>query len=175
MECKGKIFFNFDKIIFELMNIEIWSIGKESDAYIRDGILFFQKRIKPYCNVQLAIIAPPKRSVATSPEESILLEEKIILDKLTSSHYLIVLDERGKQYTSKAFAEQLQQIMNTGPKTIVILIGGPWGISETIKQRAQKIISLSNFTFPHQLVRIIMFEQLYRAFSILNNGPYHHE
>src|SRR5690606_10951661 len=127
------------------------------------------KRLKPYCTTQLIRIPPPRRSGNTTAAQSLLLEEKIILDKLQPSHYLILLDEHGQQLTSKALANNIQDIMNKGCKTLVFLIGGPWGVSDVIKQTARKTISLSAFTFPHQLVRLIMFEQLYRAFSILHN------
>jgi len=157
------------------MNIEIWSIGKEHDPFIAAGIGFYEKRLRPYCPVQLVLIPPPRRSGNTTAAQSVLLEEKIILEKLQPAHYLILLDEQGQHFSSKAFANSLQDIMNKGCKTLVFLIGGPWGVSDTIKQTARKTISLSPLTFPHQLVRLIMFEQLYRAFSILNNSPYHHE
>lgn len=157
------------------MNIEIWSIGAKNDRHIEEGVQFYLKRLKNYCNTSLVIIPPPKRSSHTSPEQSMMEEEKLILAKLTPQHYLIALDERGKMLTSPQWANELQQIMNSGPKTLVLLIGGPWGISDAVKQRAQKVWSLSHLVFPHQLVRLIISEQLYRSFSILHNSPYHHE
>jgi len=157
------------------MNIEVWSIGKEHDPFIAAGISFYEKRLKPYCPTQLVLIPPPRRSGNTTAAQSMLLEEKIILEKLQPAHYLVLLDEQGQLFSSKTFANNLQDIMNKGCKTLVFLIGGPWGVSDTIKQTARKTMSLSSLTFPHQLVRLIMFEQLYRAFSILNNSPYHHE
>jgi 23S rRNA (pseudouridine1915-N3)-methyltransferase len=157
------------------MDIEIWSIGKEHETFISPAIEFYLKRLQPFCKVSFIVISPPKRSGQTTPQQSLLLEEKIILNRLQSQHFLVVLDDKGKSYTSRAFAAELQNIMNTGAKTLVLLIGGPWGISGLVKQKAKKTISLSSFTFPHQLVRLIISEQLYRAFSILNNTPYHHE
>lgn len=157
------------------MNIEIWSVGSKNDPHIGEGMQFYFKRLKNYCPTNLVIIPPPRRSGNTTPEQSILEEEKLILNKLTPHHYLIALDERGKMLSSPEWALEIQQVMNSGPKTLVFLIGGPWGISKSVKQRAQKIWSLSTLVFPHQLVRLIMAEQLYRAFSILHNSPYHHE
>lgn len=157
------------------MNIEIWSIGGKNDAFIEEGMQFYFKRIKNYCPTSLVVIPPPKRSGNTTPERSMLEEEKIILNKLSPQHYLIALDERGKMLNSPSWAVEIQGVMNQGPKTLVFLIGGPWGISEAVKQRAQKIWSLSHLVFPHQLVRLIMAEQIYRSFSILHNSPYHHE
>lgn len=157
------------------MNIEIWSIGGKNEPFIDDGMQFYLKRLKHYCPTSLVIIPPPKRSGNTTPEQSMQDEEKIILQRLTPQHFLIALDERGKRLQSPQWAAEIQHIMNTGSKTLVFLIGGPWGISEGIKNRAQKVWSLSSLVFPHQLVRLIMAEQLYRAFSILHHSPYHHE
>ena len=157
------------------MNIEVWSIGSKSDAYIEEGIKFYLSRIKPYCPTEMVIIPPPKRSGNMSPEQSKALEEQTILQKLTPQHYLIVLDERGKQHNSPAWAKEIQKVMNQGPKTLVFLIGGPWGVTDKVKAAAKQTWSLSNLVFPHQLVRLIMAEQIYRAFSIINNSPYHHE
>lgn len=157
------------------MQIEIWSLGKKSEAHIEEGIKFYLQRIKPYCSVKIETLAPPKRTGTMQPEQSKLLEENIILERLQAHHFLILLDERGKQLNSLQWSNQFQELMNRGTKTIVFLIGGPWGVSEKVKTKANKIWSLSTLTFPHQLVRLLITEQIYRAFSILNNSPYHHE
>lgn len=157
------------------MNIEIWSVGGKNDSYIEEGMQYYLKKVKPYCNTSLVVIPPPKRNANMTPQQSKLEEEKAILARLTPQHYLIVLDERGKMLTSPKWAEQIQNVMNQGPKTLVFLIGGPWGVSEGVHKVAKQAWSLSNLVFPHQLVRLIMAEQIYRAFSILNNSPYHHE
>ncbi len=105
-----------------------------------------------------------------------LQEEELILKKLQPQHYLILLDERGKKtYNSVQWSQQFQQCMNQGVKTLVILIGGAFGVTDNIRKQARQCWSLSNLVFPHQLVRLIVAEQVYRAFSILNNSPYHHE
>ncbi len=157
------------------MNIEIWTIGKQNDAVIEQGVQYYLQRIKPYCSVNVVVLPPPKRSENTPIMQSKLLEEKMILDKLTPYHFLILLDETGKSHTSRKWAEELQLVMNTGIKTLVILIGGAYGVTDKIKEKANKKWSLSQLTFPHQLVRLILAEQLYRAFSILHNSPYHHD
>lgn len=175
MFYKLALCFTGNTVIFVDMNIEIWSVGSRNDSYIEEGIQFYLKRLKNYCPVSLVIIPPPKRSGNTSPEQSMQEEERLILNKLTPHHYLIALDEQGKMLSSPGWAQELQHIMNAGPKTLVFLIGGPWGITRAVKQKAQKTWSLSSLVFPHQLVRLIMAEQLYRAFSILHNSPYHHE
>ena len=102
-------------------------------------------------------------------------EGSLILDKLTSSDYVVLLDERGKEMTSQQFAGFLQKQMNTGLKNLVFVIGGPYGFSERVYQRANFKIALSQMTFSHQLVRLIFLEQLYRGLAILNNHPYHHD
>lgn len=158
------------------MNIEIWSLGKESDAFVEEGIGHYMNRLKPYCKTQFVLLPPPKRNTNMQPEQSKLLEEKIILSRLEpQKHYLVLLDETGKLLPSKAWAEAISKMQNESVKTLVLLIGGPWGVTQNIKNAAQKTWSLSKLTFPHQLVRLIVAEQLYRSFSILNNSGYHHE
>ena len=98
----------------------------------------------------------------------------MILKKLKPQHYLVLLDEKGKMLSSPQWAKQFQQLMNDSVKTLVLLIGGAYGVSDTIKQQAKQTWSLSPLVFPHQLVRLILAEQVYRAFSILHNSPYHH-
>jgi len=157
------------------MNIEIWSIGKSGDAFIEEGILFYSKRLKPFCKVEFVLL-PPSRRTSSMPIETIKkAEEKIITDRLQDHHYLILLDEKGAIFHSRKWAEQIDQLKNSNVNTLVFLIGGPWGITEAIREKARKIWSLSALTFPHQLVRLIMAEQLYRSFSILKNSAYHHE
>lgn len=158
------------------MNIEIWSLGKENDAFVAEGIKHYLNRLKPYCKIRFDLLPPPKRNPNMLPEQSKKIEEKVILSRLDmQKHYLILLDETGTMLTSKVWAEVMGQLQNESVKTLVLLIGGPWGVTENVKNAAQKIWSLSKLTFPHQLVRLILAEQLYRSFSILNNSSYHHE
>lgn len=157
------------------MNIEIWTIGKQNDAFIEQGVNFYLQRIKPYCSIKMVILPPPKRSENTPIEQTKLLEEKLILEKLTPHHFLVLLDENGKSLSSRKWAQELQQIMNSGTKTLVLLIGGAWGVTQKIKEKANKQWSLSQLTFPHQMVRLMVAEQVYRGFSILHNSPYHHD
>lgn len=156
------------------MNIELWSIGKANDAYINDGVNNYLQKLKPYCNTELIIIPPSKKAANADANKTKLLEEELILKRLQPHHYLILLDERGKMLNSIQWSEQFQQLMNMGTKTIVILIGGAFGVSERIQKEAKQTWSLSKLVFPHQLVRLILSEQVYRAFSILHNSPYHH-
>jgi 23S rRNA (pseudouridine1915-N3)-methyltransferase len=156
------------------MHIEIWSVGKDSDPFIAEGIKYYFKKTAPYNSIDLVILQPSRKSATTDPERTKLQEEELILKRLQAQHYLILLDERGKQLSSPEWAAQFQQLMNMGTKTLVILIGGAFGISEKVRKQARQVWSLSSLVFPHQLVRVIVAEQVYRAFSILNNSPYHH-
>lgn len=156
------------------MNIEIWSVGKENESYIAEGIHYYFQKTRPYTPVDLVLLQLPRKTVTTDIERTKLQEEELILKKLTSNHYLILLDERGKQFNSVQWSQQMQQLMNQGTKTLVLLIGGAFGVTENVRKRASQCWSLSALVFPHQLVRLIVAEQVYRAFSILNNSPYHH-
>ena len=157
------------------MNIEIWSLGKTNDPYIEQGIQYYFQKTKSWNSVSLEILTLPKKLQTTDRNRSRQLEEELILKKLQASHYLILLDERGKNLTSPQWAQQFQQCMNQGIKTLVILIGGAFGVTDAIRHQARQVWSLSSLVFPHQLVRLIVAEQVYRSFSILNNSPYHHE
>lgn len=157
------------------MQIEIWSIGNKNESYIEEGIQNYFKRLKHYCPTSLQIIQAPKRTSQTTIEQSMFAEEKLIFNKLDNHHYLILLDEAGKQLNSIAWAQSFEKYMNQSIKTLVFLIGGPWGVSNQIKNRANEIWSLSKLVFPHQLVRLVVAEQIYRSFSIINNSSYHHE
>jgi 23S rRNA (pseudouridine1915-N3)-methyltransferase len=157
------------------MNIEIWSLGKENDSYIDEGIRYYFQKTKPYNPIELVLLQTPKKLATTDIERTKLQEEELILKRLQPGHFLILLDEKGKMLDSIQWSQQFQLLMNRGIKTLVILIGGAFGISDNIRKRADLCWSLSSLVFPHQLVRLVVAEQVYRAFSILNNSPYHHK
>ncbi len=156
------------------MNIEIWSIGKDNEPFIEDGIRHYFKKTMPWNTVELVILQASKKAATTDVERTKLQEEEIILKRLQPQHYFILLDERGKMLNSIQWSQQFQQCMNQGVKTMVILIGGAFGVTDNVRKKAIQCWSLSQLVFPHQLVRLIVAEQVYRAFSILNNSPYHH-
>ena len=156
------------------MKFQCWSVGKANEPYVKEGIELFTKRIGNYFPVQWTIIPMPKNAGLLNENELKLKEGEIILQQLKKEDYLVVLDERGKQLTSEAFAAFLQQRGNESAKNIVFLIGGAYGVSNDVMQRADYKWSLSPLVFPHQLVRLILAEQLYRACSILRNEKYHH-
>jgi 23S rRNA (pseudouridine1915-N3)-methyltransferase len=156
------------------MKIQLWSIGKEHEPYIRTGTDDFTRRIARYYPVEWKLIAPPRNAAALSVSDLKRKEGEIILDALTKEDWLVVLDERGKQMGSEGLAELLQARANDSAKQLVFLIGGIYGLDATVLKRADLRWSLSLLTFPHQLVRLILAEQLYRACSILRNEKYHH-
>ncbi|HEY8917642.1 MULTISPECIES: 23S rRNA (pseudouridine(1915)-N(3))-methyltransferase RlmH [Chitinophaga] len=157
------------------MKIQLWSIGKENDPYIKEGIAIYQKRLQHYVDFELRLIPTVKQAASLSIPELKKQEAKIILDLLQPQDYLLALDEHGKMMTTLQLADFLQQRTNAATRQLVLLIGGAFGLDASILQRAQGKLSLSQLTFPHQLVRLIVTEQLYRAYSVLHNEKYHHQ
>jgi 23S rRNA (pseudouridine1915-N3)-methyltransferase len=156
------------------MHIEIWSVGKANESFIEEGLQYYFGKTKPWNSVELVLLQVPKKNLTTDVARTKQLEEELILKKLQPQHYLVLLDERGKKLDSVQWSQQFQGMMNQGVKTLVILIGGAFGVSEAVKEKARQTWSLSSLVFPHQMVRLIVAEQVYRAFSILNHSPYHH-
>ena len=156
------------------MNIEIWSIGRDSESFIEEGLRHYFTKTKPWCSVDLVVLQLPRKALTTDTEQAKKREEEMIMKRLQPGHYLVLLDEKGKELGSPQWAQQFQQMMNSGVKTLVILIGGAFGVTDAVRTQARQCWSLSALVFPHQLVRLIVAEQVYRAFSILNNSPYHH-
>jgi 23S rRNA (pseudouridine1915-N3)-methyltransferase len=157
------------------MKIQLWSIGKENDPYIKEGIAIYQKRLQHYVDFELRLIPTVKQAASLSIPELKKQEAKIILDLLQPQDYLLALDEHGKMMTTLQLADFLQQRTNAATRQLVLLIGGAFGLDASILQQAQAKLSLSQLTFPHQLVRLIVTEQLYRAYSVLHNEKYHHQ
>lgn len=157
------------------MTIEIWTLGKESKSELSDAIQIFTKRLTHYTKFSIETIDNSKINKQTSKELILDKESEIILNKLHQKDILITLDETGKELTSIQFSEKLNQWINISSTKIIFLIGGSYGISSKVHDRALFKFSLSQLTFPHQIVRLLFVEQLYRAFSILKNEKYHHE
>ena len=154
------------------MKITLLFIGKTDEEYLRTGCAVYFNRIKRYLPLE-EIIIPSVKNIR-SAEDTKEQEAGLILKKIKPDDRLILLDERGTQHDSVGLSKFLAQNMNSGIKNLVLLVGGPYGFSEKIYKRANGTISLSELTFPHQLVRLFLMEQLYRAFTILRNEPYHH-
>lgn len=157
------------------MNIRLIAIGKTDNKNLQSLIDDYQKRLSFYIKFDLEIIPDIKNVKNLSENQQKEKEGELILSKLSSTDQLILLDENGKTFSSVAFAEELQKKMNAGIKTLVFVIGGPYGFSETIYAKAYGKIALSMMTFSHQMVRLFFIEQLYRGFTILRNEPYHHQ
>ena len=138
-------------------------------------VAMYTKRLNHYVRFAITTIADVRNTKKLSETEQKRLEGEAILKLLTDSDHLMLLDEHGAEYRSIEFADMLQRRMLSGTKRLVFLIGGPYGFSDAVYQRANSKISLSKMTFSHQIVRAIFTEQLYRAFTILKNEPYHHE
>ncbi|PID71125.1 MAG: 23S rRNA (pseudouridine(1915)-N(3))-methyltransferase RlmH [Flavobacteriales bacterium] len=155
------------------MKIKLLVIGKTDDKNLSALIAIYQKRLKHYIGFELNIIPDIKKTRNLSPNQQKDLEGKLILKNLAPADWLILLDEKGKHYTSEEFSLYLQKKMNSGVRQLVFVIGGPYGFSEEIYKQAKGKIALSKMTFSHQMVRLFFVEQLYRGFTILKNEPYH--
>ncbi len=156
------------------MKIQFWAVGKNHEPYIKSGVEDFSKRIGHYYSVKWNIIPVPKNSGMLSEMDLRKQEAETILEWLSKDDFLIALDERGKQLSSEGLAKFIQKKANESVKQLVFLIGGAYGIDESVLKRAQFTWSLSELTFPHQLVRLILAEQVYRACTIIRNEKYHH-
>lgn len=157
------------------MKISFWSVGKTNEVYIKEGVEEFTRRISRYYKTDWNIIPVPKNAGMLSEMDLKKKEGETILEWLTKDDYLVVLDERGKQLSSEGLAEFIQARANESRKKLIFLIGGAFGIDDSVLKRADHVWSLSKLTFPHQLVRLILAEQVYRACSILKNEKYHHK
>lgn len=157
------------------MNIRLLAIGKTDNKALQTLIDDYTKRLSFYVKFDLEIIPDIKNVKNLSEAQQKEKEGELILSKITPTDQLILLDENGKTFSSVGFSDFLQKKMNAGIKTLVFVIGGPYGFSETVYQKAQGKVSLSEMTFSHQMVRIFVIEQIYRGFTILRNEPYHHQ
>ena len=150
-------------------------IGKTDAEFVRAGIAEYEKRLKYYIPYEMKVIPDVRNTKNMSEVQQKEREGELILGQFDASDFVVLLDERGNEYTSKAFAEFLAQKMLTSIKRMVFVIGGPYGFSEEVYKRANMKISLSKMTFSHQMVRMIFTEQISRAMTILKGEPYHHE
>jgi 23S rRNA (pseudouridine1915-N3)-methyltransferase len=157
------------------MQIRLIAVGKTDHSAIQTLLEEYVKRLGFYIKFEMEIIPDLKNSKNLSEAAQKEKEGELILKKVQTSDELVLLDEQGKQYSSVDFSDYLQKKMNAGLKQLIFVIGGPYGFSEEVYQRANGKISLSKMTFSHQMVRVFFVEQLYRAFTILKNEPYHHQ
>ena len=157
------------------MNIELIVVGKTDMKEVEALVAMYTKRLNHYAKFAITTLADVRNSKNLSAAEQKRREGEAILRLVTDSDHLMLLDEHGLELRSIEFADLLQKRMSAGTKRLVFVIGGPYGFSDAVYQRANSKLSLSKMTFSHQIVRAIFTEQLYRAFTILKNEPYHHE
>lgn len=157
------------------MNITLLMIGNTSEAFVLDGYEVFMKRLKHYIKVKEVVIPDVKERKHLSPEQIKEREAVVILEKLASANYSVLLDERGTEFSSVEFSSFLQKSMNAGTRELFFVIGGAYGVAESVKQKVNITVSLSRMTFTHQFIRLLFAEQLYRAMTILKKEPYHNE
>lgn len=157
------------------MNIKLLAIGKTDNKNLQQLIDDYMKRLSFYIKFELELIPDIKNARNLSEAQQKEKEGELILSKLSPTDQLVLLDENGKNFSSVGFSEELQKKMNSGIKTLVFVIGGPYGFSDAVYAKAQGKVSLSAMTFSHQMVRLFFIEQVYRAFTILKGEPYHHQ
>lgn len=156
------------------MKLQLWSVGKDHEAYVKAGVEDFTRRISRYYPVEWTILPTPRNAATLSQPDLKKKEGEMILQGLTKDDYLVALDEKGKQLSSEGLATFIQTRANDSIRNLIFLIGGAYGLDEQVLQRANHKWSLSQLTLPHQLVRLVLAEQLYRACTIQRNEKYHH-
>lgn len=157
------------------MKISLFVVGKTNHSYLSPGIDDYTKRINHYIPFNIQYIADAKNTKSLSQSQQKQAEGQNLLNAFDKSDYVVLLDERGKEFTSKDFSSFIEKKMQTVAKRLVFVVGGPYGFSDDVYRRANEKISLSKMTFPHDLIRLVFTEQLYRSFTIMNNEPYHHD
>ena len=156
------------------MKIECWSVGKQHDSYVKEGIELFTKRTSHYYSIHWKIVPNIKNAAAFSPEQLREKEGEIILDSIKKDQVVFLLDEKGKNISSPMLGTKILKQAELGTNCLIFLIGGAHGVSDAVIRKANFVWSISELVFPHQLVRLILAEQIYRACSINNNEKYHH-
>ncbi|MBR6283047.1 MAG: 23S rRNA (pseudouridine(1915)-N(3))-methyltransferase RlmH [Muribaculaceae bacterium] len=157
------------------MRFTLLVVGRTTTGYLKTGIDEYVSRLGHYVQFDIQHLQDAKNTRHQSEAQQKTAEGRQILAAVESSDYVVLLDERGREYSSTAFAQFVQKRMLSGVKRVVFVVGGPYGFSQEVYARANDKLSLSQMTFPHELIRLIFVEQLYRAFTILNHEPYHHD
>lgn len=157
------------------MKLILLAVGKTDAGPLEALIAEFEGRLKRYVPFEIRIVPDVRTKGKAQPERLKEQEAEAILRVIQPQDALWLLDEKGREYTSRGLAGQLQKCMNAGPKRLVLVIGGAYGFSDSLRARAEKLVSLSKMTFNHQVVRLLAVEQLYRAYSILRGDPYHND
>jgi len=157
------------------MKIKLLAIGKTDDKNLQSLIQNYELRLKHYVKFELYILPDIKNSKNLSRMEQKEREGELILKEIQAADQMVLLDEKGKEFRSIEFSKFLQKKMNSGIKQLIFVIGGPYGFSDKVYNEANGMVSFSKMTFSHQMIRLFVAEQIYRAFTILKNEPYHHE
>lgn len=157
------------------MKINLLVVAKTQSSYLIEGEQEYLKRLTKYCSMEYTVIQPPKNAAKLQMLDLKKEEGKLFLTKIQNADFVVLLDEAGKQLSSVEFAAFLEKTFLRSPKRIVFIVGGAYGFSDEVYARADAKLSLSRMTFSHQMVRMIFLEQLYRAYSIMNKEPYHHD
>lgn len=155
------------------MRITLLLIGKTEAGWLQSGLKVYSQRLQHYVRFDIVEVSPPKNTKQLNPRQLKEVEGKLILKYAEGVDQLILLDERGKSFTSEGFSSWIQKMMNGGTRHLMFVVGGAFGFSDEVYAAANDKLALSEMTFSHQMVRIFFAEQLYRAFTILRNEPYH--
>ena len=155
------------------MKVKLLLTGKTDQEYLITGINEYINRLKPYVSLEVVFISTPRKWNVFPSAQRKELEGDLLIKHIERGDLCVLLDEGGKRYTSPGFAKFLQEQMNRSVKNVLFIVGGPWGFAEKVTKRADMKLSLSPMTFSHQMVRLFFLEQLYRAFTIIRNQPYH--
>jgi 23S rRNA (pseudouridine1915-N3)-methyltransferase len=156
------------------MKMVFWSVGGKDEPYVKDAVRMFTDRIQKYFPCEWKIVAPPKHAAAMEAYVQRDMESRILMEAIDPVDYLVLLDERGRMLDSPGLADILSQRAINGAKRVHFLIGGAFGVNDALRKRADLVWQLSKLVFPHQLVRVILAEQVYRACTIIRGEKYHH-
>jgi 23S rRNA (pseudouridine1915-N3)-methyltransferase len=156
------------------MHIKLIFIGKTAFSYINDGIIIFEKRLSHYAPFEIITVEFSKKAASKNAMVQKQYEADLILKTIKPNDYVVLLDEKGKEYNSIQFANALQKLMSSLQSNLIFIAGGSYGFDEKVYKRANMLLSLSKMTFSHQVIRLFFLEQLYRAMTIIRNEPYHH-
>jgi len=157
------------------MKLSIFITGKNNFEFISDGMKLYEERLKHFVVLNIRYFPEQKYTASTNTNQIKEKESTVIMKAIDSSDYVVLLDEKGKEYSSKSFATFIDKKQQAGSKHLVFVIGGAYGFSDELYKRANEMLSLSKMTFTHQMVRLFFLEQLYRAFTIIKGIPYHHD
>tara|TARA_B100000900_G_C20566034_1_gene711148 strand:+ start:1054 stop:1527 length:474 start_codon:yes stop_codon:yes gene_type:complete len=157
------------------MKIVLVCLGTTNNHYLQEGIANYIKRLKHYINFEIKEIVVSKNKKSSNKNIIMNMQSDLTLSYLSQNDYVILLDEHGKEYNSKSFAKKIENFLLHAQNRLIFVIGGAFGFNDKLKARANEMLSLSNMTFSHQMIRLFFLEQIYRSFTIINNHPYHNE